>query len=163
MGNFLFTEDDLASNHGRRRCCQQDLPHSGLGRQEGRIFGYQGTSHQGDGDDHVQDGQARPRQGALLRNRHFHRQEARDLCPSTHNMEAPNVKRTDLPLTDIDDEDYLQLMEEDGTLKSNLQLPEGDLGKEIRDAFDNDDGAEIICTVQEAMGEEMVVAWKFDK
>ena len=86
-----------------------------------------------------------------------------DLCPSTHNMEAPNVKRTDLPLTDIDDEDYLQLMEEDGTLKSNLQLPEGDLGKEIRDAFDNDDGAEIICTVQEAMGEEMVVAWKFDK
>merc|ERR1711916_355123 len=79
------------------------------------------------------------------------------------NMEAPNVKRQDLPLTDIDEEDYLQLMEEDGSIKANLKLPEGDLGKEIRDAFDNDDGADIVLTVQQAMDEEAVVSWKFEK
>ena len=92
----------------------------------------------------------------------FNGKKLEDLCPSTHNMEAPNVKRSELPLTDIDDEDYLTLMEEDGTLKSNLKVPDGSLGDEIRAAFDDEEGREVLCTVQEAMGEEHVVAWKYD-
>jgi translation elongation factor IF5A len=34
-----------------------------------------------------------------------------DICPSTSNMEAPNVKRTELPLLDIDEDGFCSLME----------------------------------------------------
>lgn len=47
-------------------------------------------------------------------------------------------------------------------MQGDLKLPEGELGDEIRKAFDSDEG-EIICTVQSAMDEEAVVGWKFDK
>lgn len=92
----------------------------------------------------------------------FNNKKYEDISPSTANMEAPIVKRMELPLTDIDDEGFLQLMEEDGTIKSDLKLPEGELGEEIRKAFENDEGLEVLCTVQAAMEDEMVVSWKFD-
>merc|ERR1711991_194130 len=82
-----------------------------------------------------------------------------DICPSTHNMLAPNVKKEELPLIDIDEEGFVSLLEADGTTKTDLKLPEGDLGSEIQKAFD-DDAGEIIVTVQSAMGEEQIMSFK---
>jgi translation initiation factor 5A len=77
-------------------------------------------------------------------------------------MEAPFVKRAELALMDIDDEGFLSLMDEDGGTKSDLKLPEGDLGKEIQAAFEGEDDRDILLTIQEALGEEAAVGWKFD-
>ncbi len=59
-----------------------------------------------------------------------------DICPSTHNMDVPNVTRRDYTLLDIT-EDFCSLLQDDGTTKDDLRVPEGDLGESIRAAFDS--------------------------
>eukprot|EP01134_Creolimax_fragrantissima_P000598 CFRG0598T1 len=80
-----------------------------------------------------------------------------DMSPSTHNMEVPIVKRRDFQLLDIDD-GFLSLMNDDGTTKDDLKLPENDLGKEIQEKFD--DGTDIQVTVISAMNEEQAIGIK---
>lgn len=80
-----------------------------------------------------------------------------DICPSTHNMDVPRVSRLDYQLTDID-EGYLSLMADNGDLREDLKVPEGELGQAIRADFEA--GREILCTVLKACGEECVIGIK---
>ncbi|KAG3271914.1 eukaryotic translation initiation factor 5A-2 [Ictidomys tridecemlineatus] len=52
------------------------------------------------------------------------------VCPSTHNMDVPNIKRNDYQLIYIQD-GYLSLLTETSEVHEDLKLPEGELGKEI--------------------------------
>jgi len=83
-----------------------------------------------------------------------------DICPSTHNMDVPNVKRKDYLLVEIDKDNHLSLMEDDGTLKGDLNLPTSDMGKEIRDKYEEE--LSLTLTVMSAMGEEQVISYKLD-
>ena len=82
-----------------------------------------------------------------------------DLCPSSHNMNVPHVKRQEYTLLDITDDGFASLMLDDGSTKDDLAVPENDLGQSIRDAFEKDAG-EVVIAVQSAMGEEAIVAVK---
>jgi len=81
-----------------------------------------------------------------------------DICPSTHNMDVPNVSRKDFQLLDVSDDGYLSLMDDAGNTRDDLKVPEGELGDEIRTSID--DGKDILCTVLSACGEEAVIATK---
>lgn len=81
-----------------------------------------------------------------------------DICPSTHNMDVPNVKRLDYQLLDVSDDGFLSLMDDAGENREDLQVPEGALGEEIRGAIAEE--RDIICTVLKACGEEVVIATK---
>jgi len=81
-----------------------------------------------------------------------------DICPSTHNMDVPVVKRADYQLIDISDDLFLSLMVDSGELRDDIKLPDGDLGVEVKSKFEN--GEDLLLTVLDAMGEEMVVANK---
>ncbi|KAB7493965.1 UNVERIFIED_CONTAM: hypothetical protein RMT77_015581 [Armadillidium vulgare] len=81
-----------------------------------------------------------------------------DICPSTHNMDVPVVKRADYQLVDISADGYLSLMLESGELREDIKLPEGDLGADIKQRFEG--GEDMLLTVMKAMGEETVVAIK---
>jgi translation initiation factor 5A len=81
-----------------------------------------------------------------------------ETCPSTHNMDVPNVKQTDYSLIDITDDGYLRLRASDGSEKDNLKVPEDDLGEQVRSAVD--DGREAVVRVITALDQEGVVSVK---
>ena len=60
-----------------------------------------------------------------------------DICPSTHNMEVPNVKRKDFQLIGVND-DFLSLMDDTGDMREDLKCPEDAIGEEIKAAIDKD-------------------------
>ncbi|CAG8628048.1 20507_t:CDS:2, partial [Racocetra persica] len=74
-----------------------------------------------------------------------------DISPSTHNMDVPNVNRTEFQLINIDD-GFLNLMTNDGSTKDDVRVPEGEVGEKIQSDFD--EGKELLVTVISAMGEE---------
>merc|ERR1712164_45035 len=80
-----------------------------------------------------------------------------DICPSTHNMNVPNVTRKGYQVLNIDD-GFVDLMDDNGDEKSDLQVPEGDIGKEVQTKFDAGDN--FVVTVLSAVGEEKIVGTK---
>jgi len=80
-----------------------------------------------------------------------------DICPSTHNMDVPNVQRTEYQLVNIDD-GFLNLMTQDGTPKDDVKVPEGDIGTQIATGFE--EGKDLLVTIVSAMGEEQAISFK---
>jgi len=80
-----------------------------------------------------------------------------DICPSTHNMNVPNVNRKDYQLVNIEDE-FVSLMDDGGDQKEDLKIPDDDIGKEITEKFDK--GETFMVTVLSAVGEERIVGLK---
>lgn len=87
----------------------------------------------------------------------FNGKKYEDICPSTHNMDVPHVKREDYQLTDID-EGFLCLMNDGGDIREDLKVPDGELGTTLRADFEA--GKELLCTVLKSCGEECVIAYK---
>ncbi|KAG2143418.1 putative HYP2-translation initiation factor eIF5A.1 [Suillus bovinus] len=80
-----------------------------------------------------------------------------DISPSTHNMDVPNVNRTEYQLIGVDD-GFLNLMNTDGGTKDDVKLPDGKLGEDILSSYEV---AEVVMvTVTAAMGEEQVTSFK---
>ena len=80
------------------------------------------------------------------------------VCPTTHDMEVPNVTRTPYTLLDITEEGYVSLMSEAGEVRDDLLLPDDDVGKKIRSLFQDDQQVE--ATVTKALGEEKILSFK---
>jgi len=90
----------------------------------------------------------------------FTSKKLEDICPSTHNMDVPNVKRKDYQLIGMDD-DFVSLMDDSGETRDDLKCPEsGEVGDAIRAAIDNEQ--DILCTVLSACGEECIIATKIN-
>lgn len=88
----------------------------------------------------------------------FNQKKYEDICPSTHNMDVPHVKREDFQLVNITDDGFLSLLTESGDIREDLKVPEGPIGTSIRSDFDA--GKDILCTVMKALDEEAVIAVK---
>jgi len=80
-----------------------------------------------------------------------------DICPSTHNMEVPNVKRKDYQLIGLED-GFLSLMDDSGDTRDDLKCPEDAVGDEIKTAIEKE--TDILVTCLSACGEECVIATK---
>ncbi|XP_055501826.1 eukaryotic translation initiation factor 5A-1-like [Leucoraja erinacea] len=87
----------------------------------------------------------------------FNSRKYEDVCPSTHNVDVPTVKRNDYQLIGITD-GYLSLMTDNGEVREDLKVAEGDLGKEIQNRYEA--GDDVMITVQHAMNLEAAVAVK---
>mgnify|MGYP000788905884 CR=1 FL=1 len=81
-----------------------------------------------------------------------------DICPSTHNMNVPEVKRTELQLIDVTDDGFISLLLDDGNTRDDLKLPDGELGEQIKAAFE--EGKDLLLTVQSAMDIDAVISFK---
>lgn len=72
-------------------------------------------------------------------------------------MDVPHVKREDYQLTDISDDGYLSLMNDNGDLREDLKVPDGDVGAQLRS--EHEAGKDILCTVLKSCGEEVSVRY----
>ncbi len=89
---------------------------------------------------------------------------------TSHNVEVPNVSKSEFTLIDIDEDGFMSLMDEDGNMKSDLKVPEDEVGEQIKAAWEkknNDDpeigDKDIYVTTQSAMGHEQALSIKFAK
>lgn len=78
-----------------------------------------------------------------------------DICPSTHNMQAPKVTREECQAIGIDDDDFVTLMMNEG--ERDIKAI-GDIADEIR-ALIEEEGA-CLCTVLSSMGQEKIITCK---
>jgi translation initiation factor 5A len=83
-----------------------------------------------------------------------------DSIPTSHNVEVPNIKRTGYTAIDVDADGYLTLMDDKGTTRQDLKLPDDTeddqkLSERIKEALN--ENKEIILTVLESMKIEKVV------
>lgn len=83
-----------------------------------------------------------------------------DIIPSTHTAHVPVVVRKEYSLVDISNDGYCTLMEEDGTCREDVQLPDwpDNFGREIKAAFET--GKPHAVSVLSAMGHDQIIALK---
>jgi translation initiation factor 5A len=86
-----------------------------------------------------------------------------DSLPSSHNIDVPNIKRTELSLITVDSDGYCTLMDQQGNTRSDVKLPEDtdddiELGKRIREYAEQ--GKEVLVTILSAMDIEKIIEVK---
>jgi len=90
----------------------------------------------------------------------FNAKKYEDLCPSTHNIDVPNVNRNDFQLLDISDDGFVSLMDDKGEIRDDLRIPtDEELAKKMREELEKSEGT-VIITVLSAVGEEAIIACK---
>jgi translation initiation factor 5A len=90
----------------------------------------------------------------------FNGKRYEDLCPSTHNIDVPNVSRIDFQLIDISDDGFVTLMNDKGDTRDDLRLPsDPELAARIKEEFAKDDST-VLVTVIKAVNEESIIACK---
>ncbi|KAL9103991.1 MAG: hypothetical protein Q9163_001011 [Psora crenata] len=82
-----------------------------------------------------------------------------DLCPSTHNMDVPNVTRKEYQLLDVSEDGFLSLMSDNGDTKDDVKVPEGEIGEKINKLF-REDEKDTNVIVLTSMGEEVAIEAK---
>ncbi|KAL4866298.1 hypothetical protein BDV12DRAFT_173204 [Aspergillus spectabilis] len=83
----------------------------------------------------------------------FTQKKLEELCPSTHNMDVPNVTRREFQLLDVTDDGFLSLMDDNGTTKDDVKVPDGEVGDRINKMF-TDEGKDCNVVILTAMGEQ---------
>ncbi|KAI1817499.1 eukaryotic translation initiation factor 5A-2 [Poronia punctata] len=88
-----------------------------------------------------------------------------ELCPSTHNMDVPNILTKTQSLIHIEEETeddaVLHLMDDSGEVSEDVKLPKGTLGDQLLKEFKGlPEGSEIAVTIKQAMKEVHVTDFK---
>ena len=87
-----------------------------------------------------------------------------DSCPTSHNVEVPNITRIEYQLLNVTEDGQVSLLTESGETKDDLDLPKDSEGKDeessilIRQMFD--DGKAVLVTVVGACGVEKIIGVK---
>lgn len=89
----------------------------------------------------------------------FNGRKLEELCPSTHNMDVPNVTRREYQVLDVSDDGYLSLMNPDGDQKDDVKAPTGDVGDKLKKLFE-EESKDVNVIIQTAMGEEVCIEAK---
>jgi len=91
-----------------------------------------------------------------------------DICPSTHNVQVPNVTRKEFEVLDLSDDGFFSMMTEEGETRQDLKLTENctpNTPEAVRELIIAAEaaGERVMATVWKAMGEEVVKELKTGK
>jgi|GEM_PF-3902752 len=84
-----------------------------------------------------------------------------DSMPTSANVMIPIVNKVEYEVADIDDDDFVSLIQDDGSLKSDLKLPVNDeeVYKELKALWKNNkDKGQVFFSVTSAVGQEKIVS-----
>lgn len=81
------------------------------------------------------------------------------ICPTSHSVEAPVIKREEWQVTDMDEDGFLSLMNEACEEKLDCKVTDEAMKNGIREALDKGTDT-VLVTVVSAMDTEMVMDWK---
>ncbi|XP_075261132.1 eukaryotic translation initiation factor 5A-like [Convolutriloba macropyga] len=81
-----------------------------------------------------------------------------DICPSTHNMDVPNVTRKDYHFVDIDDDGFVDVMNDDDGSTEQYKIENDTILAEVKAKAKNSQS--FLVTVLKACGIEQVIATK---
>lgn len=92
----------------------------------------------------------------------FNNKKLEDMIPSTHGTTVPIISRTEYSLVDIDEDDFVTLMDENGETREDLKLPEypENYAYELKEEFNN---KQLLVTVLKACGQEQIMSHKEDQ
>ncbi|KAH9908603.1 eukaryotic translation initiation factor 5A [Xylariomycetidae sp. FL2044] len=82
----------------------------------------------------------------------FTKKKLEELCPSTHNMDVPEVRRKQYTCDYVTDDGFLHLLEADGSEKLDFKAGDDELSQKVRDL--TDEGNLVAVTLQSALGIE---------
>ena len=91
----------------------------------------------------------------------FNGKKYETVTPGSQTVLVPVIKRQEFQLSSISDDNYLSLLSDDGDLREDLTLPEGELGLNIRKHYDKED--QVVVQTTSALGQEEVSSFKIDK
>ena len=83
-----------------------------------------------------------------------------DSMPTSANVMIPIVNKIEYEVADIDEDDFVSLIQDDGSLKSDLKLPVNDeeVYKELKAMWENNkDKGQVFFSVTSAVGQEKIV------
>jgi translation initiation factor 5A len=83
-----------------------------------------------------------------------------DISPTTHNLLQPIISKTDYTLIEIDEDNFITVMNEEGEIREDLSIEPGsnEIHKKIQEDFNS--GKNISITVLKSMGKEKVISYK---
>ena len=89
-----------------------------------------------------------------------------DLCPTSHNLDVPFVKKTEYQVLSAEESGEVSLLEESGSTKDDLNLPNNNsdsdedkkLSKDLLEALEA--GKTVTAIVQAACGMEKIIGMK---
>ncbi|KAH7815450.1 Translation initiation factor 5A [Monocercomonoides exilis] len=88
----------------------------------------------------------------------FNGKKYEELHPTSHNVPVPDIERAEYSLVDVQDDGFVSLMLESGATREDLKLPEGEVGENLKQAFD--DGKDLLVSTIKAMGIEQIMSFK---
>ena len=96
----------------------------------------------------------------------FTGKKCEDLCPTSHNMSEPIVKKFEYTVMDVGDDGALSLLTAEGDSKDDLNLPTGTddldkLSQQVKDMFAEGKGIRVVTMT--AIGQEQLCGVSEDK
>lgn len=86
-------------------------------------------------------------------------------APTSHNVDCPNVVKTEYELVSIDNNDFVTFIDTEGNYREDLKLPphssDNDFVKPLKEVFEK--GGNILLTVVAALGQEHITGYREDK
>ena len=85
-------------------------------------------------------------------------------APTSHNVDCPNVVKTEYELINIDNKDFCTILTEEGEYREDLKLPAAndfDFVAPLKAAFERN--ANLLVTVVSALGQEHITGFREDK
>jgi translation initiation factor 5A len=85
-------------------------------------------------------------------------------APTSHNVDCPNVVKSEFELVSIDSEGFVTFINEDGEYREDLKLPneeDNDFVVSLKEDYNK--GNNILVSVVAALGFEQILSYRVDK